>query len=125
MEFGDYFKSIAEQDHCAIVICNCAHEIIYMNPAAKKSYAKYGGGNLVGKSIFDCHNPHSVSAIKKVVEWFMQSKTHNRIYTAYHARQQKDVYIVALRNAEKELIGYYEKHEFRKREKAVPYGDIL
>ena len=30
-----YFKSIVDQDRCAVVICNTAHEIIYMNPAAR------------------------------------------------------------------------------------------
>ena len=37
-----YFKSIVDQDRCAVVICNTAHEIIYMNPAAAERYAKRG-----------------------------------------------------------------------------------
>ena len=37
-----YFKSIVDQDRCAVVICNTAHEIIYMNPAAAERYAKAG-----------------------------------------------------------------------------------
>lgn len=27
----DYFKSIIDQDRCAVVICNLDHRIIYMN----------------------------------------------------------------------------------------------
>ena len=34
MEISKYFKSIIEQDRCAVVICNLENEIIYMNPTA-------------------------------------------------------------------------------------------
>ena len=43
MELATYFRSIVEQDLCAVVICNLQHEIIYMNPAAVSRYAKWGG----------------------------------------------------------------------------------
>lgn len=53
MELLHFFKSVIDQDRCAIVICNLEHEIIYMNPTAVERYAKRGGARLVGKS-FGC-----------------------------------------------------------------------
>jgi len=113
--YFDFYKSIIEQDRCSIVICNLRHEIIYMNPAAVEKYSKRGGETLIGQSIMDCHNAESQDKMKKVVEWFAASPEHNIVYTFYNEKQNKDVYMVALR-AEGELIGYYEKHEFRNRE---------
>ena len=109
-----FFKSIVEQDRCAVVICNLRHEIIYMNKSARERYQKHG--ELVGTSIFDCHNAESNAKIREVVEWFAQSTEHNLVFTYHNDRENKDVYMVALRDENGELIGYYEKHEFRNSE---------
>lgn len=116
-----FFKSVLEQDQAAIVICNLNHEIIYMNPAAIQQQSKHGGSALIGKSLLACHNAQSCARIQEVVDWFLKSKDHNKLYTFYKEKQNKDVYIVALRDEEKNLIGYYEKHEYRNRETASPY----
>ena len=116
MDLSPYFRSIMEQDQCAVVICNPEHEIIYMNPAAVERYAKRGGAELVGKSLLDCHNARSNEMIKKVVAWFEESADHNRIYTFHNEKENKDVYMIALRDEAGNLIGYYEKHEYRNRE---------
>ena len=78
---SQYFKSIIDQDRCAVVICNLAHEIIYMNPAAVERYAK--------------------------------STEHNIVHTFYNEKENKDGYMVALRDEKGTLTGYYEKHEYR------------
>jgi PAS domain-containing protein len=121
MELNSYFKSIVEQDRCAVVICDLNHTMIYMNPAAIKNYQKRGGEALIGQSLFDCHNSKSNELIVKIVEWFKESKEHNIIYTSYNEAKNRDVYVVALRDENQELIGYYEKHEFRNRETEKPY----
>ena len=120
MELYPYLKSMAEEDLCAIVMCNLKHEIISMNPAAKERYVKWGGEALIGKNLLDCHNQKSARMIQKVVNWFSESHDHNRIYTFYNEKENKDVYMVALREENGELIGYYEKHEYRNRE-TVPF----
>ncbi len=119
MELSQYFKSIVDTDTAAVVICDLQHEIIYMNPAAKAQYIKHG--DLLGKSLLHCHNEKSREMIQKVVDWFSESPDHNRIYTFHNEKQNKDVYMVALRDEEKNLIGYYEKHEYRNRETAAFY----
>ena len=115
------FKRVLEQDRASVVLCDLNHTIVYMNPAAQKNYAKYGGEALVGQSLLDCHNPHSVERIKKVVDWFAESVDNNMIYTSRNEKQNKDIYMVALRDEEQKLIGYYEKHEFRDVESAEVY----
>ena len=113
MEINKFFKSIIEQDTAAVVICDTAHRIVYMNPAAIASYHAYGGANLVGKSLLCCHNDRSADAIRRVVAWFAASPEHTRVHTFFNEKQQKDVYMVALRDDDGNLIGYYEKHEYR------------
>lgn len=120
-DLSAYFKSIVDQDRIHVVICNPEHEIIYMNPAAKERYAKRGGTALVGRSLLDCHNPQSVAMIKKVVAWFAESVEHNIIYTYRNEKENKDVYMVALRDDAGTLIGYYEKHEYRDAEQGALY----
>ena len=111
-----YFKSVLEQDRAAVVLCDLDHTIIYMNPVAAKRYDKSGGYSLVGKSLFDCHNARSNELIVKTVDWFMENASHNIVYTFYNEKENKDVYMVALRGDAGELIGYYEKHEYRNKE---------
>ena len=113
MELNAYFKSLVDQDRAAVVICDLEHTIIYMNPAAIASYAKHGGAALLGKSVLTCHNPQSRQTIQRVIDWFAADKNHNLVYTYHNVKQNKDVYMVALRDADGTLIGYYEKHEYR------------
>lgn len=119
-ELTSFFQSVLEQDRCAVVICNLAHEIIYMNPAAVRHYEKRGGAGLIGQNLLDCHNEESRKQIERVVAWFAQSPEHNLVYTFHNQKQNKDVYMVALREGET-LIGYYEKHEYRNPETMKMY----
>ena len=111
MELSRYFKSIIEQERAAVVICNLGHEIIYMNPAAVSRYKKHG--SLVGKSLLDCHSESSNEKIKRAADWFAEDVSHNIVYTFRNEKEKKDVYMVALRDEDGALIGYYEKHEYR------------
>jgi len=107
------FKSILEQDTAPVVICNLDHTIIYMNPVAAIRYGKRGGYELVGRNLLECHNPSSGEMINKVVAWFKADKSNNRVFTFHNEKENKDVYMIALRDDEGNLIGYYEKHEYR------------
>lgn len=113
--YVSFYKSIVDQDRCAVVICNLEHEIIYMNPAAELNYQKWGGERLMGRNLMECHNQESGKKIQQVVDWFMADDNHNIVYTYHNEKQNKDVYMVALRD-EGKLIGYYEKHEYRNAE---------
>ena len=115
------YKSVLEQDRAAVVLCDLEHTIVYMNPAAAAHYSKYGGASLIGKCLLDCHNPQSRESIEKVVAWFAKSPENNMIYTFHNEKQKKDIYMVALRDENGQLIGYYEKHEYRATEQAKMY----
>ncbi len=116
MELYDYFKSLVDQDTSAVVICDTEHKIIYMNPAACQRYDKFGGQALLGKSLLNCHSPKSKETINQVLAWFQANTAHSSVHTFYNEKENKDVYMIALRDAQGGLIGYYEKHEYRNRD---------
>ena len=118
---NEIYKSVLEADRAAVVICDLEHTIIYMNPVAIERYAKWGGKDLMGKSLMNCHNEKSREMIEKVIDWFKASKDNNIVYTFFNEKENKDVYMVALRNDEGNLIGYYEKHEYRNHETMKMY----
>ena len=68
----------------------------------------------------ECHNQASIEKIQQVVDWFIADDNHNIVYTYHNEKQNKDVYMVALRD-EGKLIGYYKKHEYRTTEKMKLY----
>ena len=103
MNLNPYFKSVLDQDRASIVLCGLDHTILYMNPAAIRSYAKHGGAALVGRSLANCHNAHSNEMIQTVVDWFAASPEHNLIYTYHNEKQNKDVYMVALRDEDGDI----------------------
>ena len=107
IDINEVYKSVLEADRAAIVICDLDHKIIYMNPAAINRYEKWGGKNLMGQSLLNCHNDKSREMIIKVLDWFKASKNNNIVYTSYNEKENKDVYMVALRNSAEELIAYY------------------
>ncbi len=118
MELGKFFKSIIDQDTAPVVICDLKHTVVYMNPASVERYHV----DLTGKSIKECHNGSSNEKIERVVAWFAESKDNNLVYTSRNNQENKDVYMVALRDDDGTLIGYYEKHEYRNRETGRLYA---
>ena len=103
------FKSVIDADNTAVCICDLNHIVVYMNKAAANKYHV----DITGKSIFDCHNPKSKEIIIKVVDYFKSDVNHNSVHTFYNAKENRDVYMIALRDDEDNLIGYYEKHCYR------------
>ena len=117
MLLNKLFKSVLEQDRAPIVICDLEHTIVYMNPVAIERYHK----DLTGHNLKKCHNEKSSELIDKVVLWFKESADNNIVYTYNNPKENKDVYMVALRDENGELIGYYEKHEYRAKESGELY----
>ncbi len=119
---NQFFKSIIDQDHCAVVICDLAHKIVYMNPAAVRNYEKWGGSALVGQSLMNCHNEKSRESIERILAWFQASPDHNVVHTFFNEKQNKDGYMIALRADDGTLIGYYERHEYRTKDETPFYA---
>ena len=116
MNLTPFFKSVLEQDKAPVVLCDLEHTIVYMNRAAAMRYGNRGGYGLVGKSLMGCHSPESQELITRVLAWFAESPDNNIIFESRNEEENKDVYMVALRDDEGKLIGYYEKHEYRNHE---------
>lgn len=117
MNLNSFFKSIIDADGAPVVICNLEHIVVYMNPASVSHYHT----DITGKNIKSCHNAASGEKIDRVVAWFKESIENNLVYTYRNDKENKDVYMVALRDDGGSLIGYYEKHEYRNKETAELY----
>ncbi len=52
----------------AITVCDEEGVIIYMNDKAQKTFAKYGGTEIIGKNVLDCHPEPSKSKLKMLME---------------------------------------------------------
>ena len=57
-------KSWADEMDMVVTVCDLNAKIVYMNEASIKNFAKKGGKELIGKSLFDCHNQKSNELIK-------------------------------------------------------------
>ncbi|MDD6024266.1 MAG: PAS domain-containing protein [Oscillospiraceae bacterium] len=121
MELAVFFKSVIDQDRAPVVLCDLAHTIVYMNPAATTRYAGRGGADLIGRNLKDCHSPQSNQRIDSAVDWFRADKSHNLVFAYRMEKENSDVYMVALRDTDGTLIGYYEKHESRTNETMKQY----
>ncbi|MBQ5810513.1 MAG: PAS domain-containing protein, partial [Clostridia bacterium] len=83
--------------------------------------AKYGV-DITGRSIMNCHNADSCQKIERVVEWFKKSRENNVVHTAHSNKTNSDLYMIALRDTDGNLLGYYEKYEPRNLEHTAPYA---
>ncbi len=52
----------------AITICDKEANIVYMNEKSANDFAKYGGYDLIGRSLFDCHIPTSNEKIRDMLQ---------------------------------------------------------
>ena len=89
------------------VFVDTDHVIRYMNKSAISRYERWGGAELLGKSIFDCHNEHSCEAILEVLRE-MQDGGEEKLVTD-NAKHR--AYMRVVRDEAGQLIGYYERYE--------------
>ncbi len=114
----DLLKYVLDADTAPVVVCDTEHKVVYMNPASIRRYHT----DLTGRSIMECHKEDSCEKIRRVVEWFKGDKKNNIVHTDYNEKENKDVYMVALRDESGELAGYYEKHDYRGRDNSEFYS---
>lgn len=91
-----------------IVFIDTNHVISFMNSAGIKKYKNRGGKDLLGKSIFDCHNENSNKIIKEVFELLKNGLNEKFIST--NERNEKH-FIRAVKNDSGLLLGYFERYE--------------
>ena len=88
-----------------VVFVDTEHIIRYLNSTAKKQQAKWG--DIVGKSIFDCHNPNSCKIIRDCFVRLQNGETE----ILFADNPDHRVYMRSVRDTTGELIGYYERYE--------------
>jgi DUF438 domain-containing protein len=113
---GDYQTMISHETCLAIldtishpiVFVDNDHVILYLNrPAERRYYDERGYSNLVGKSLFECHNPASQEKIKSLYSRML--KGEDEIFLTI--RNDERITVVAVRDEAGNLLGYYERFE--------------
>ena len=90
-----------EDMNCAVTVCDKEGVIIYQNKPARELYASHG--NLVGKNLFPCHNPHSQEIIRRLL-----SEGSTNAYTIEKRGVKKVIYQSAWRDDKGEVAGLVE-----------------
>jgi len=92
-----------------IVFVDGDHIIRYMNKMAEYHYySERGYSDLIGKSIFECHNSQSEEKIRGAIE---KLKNHgNEIFLGISVKNQR-IYINPVRDENGKFIGYFERFE--------------
>jgi len=88
-----------------VVFVDTNQIIRYVNAPAVKKYAKWG--NILGKSIFDCHNPDSCKMIREMFVRFENGEND----ILFVSNEKHLVYMRAVRDKQGKFIGYYERFE--------------
>lgn len=110
MDREKMLSSILDSYPYPIVFVDCDHVIRYLNKRAEYHYYQERGyRDLIGKSIFACHqNPKSEEMIKLIVD---QLKNHaQEVFFKVNHRNER-IYIVPVRGENGVLIGYFERFE--------------
>lgn len=88
-----------------VVLVDTSHTIVYLNEPARLAFAKWG--DILGKSIFHCHNEHSCQTIR---DHFRQLEDgQEEVLIADNERHR--VYMRAVRDNSGKLIGYFERYD--------------
>ena len=109
MNREEMFEAILDSIPYRIVFVDTDHIIRFLNKEARHHYYDVRGyGELVGKSIFECHSEKSREMLIAAVE---KLRNHgNEIYLGVSVYNERK-YINPVRNDKGELIGYFERFE--------------
>jgi DUF438 domain-containing protein len=92
-----------------IVLVDTGHVIRYINKSARQRYQRFG--DILGKSIFECHNETSCDAINKAFNKLKEGEQEVLI----SSNEKRRLFMRAVYDENKKLSGYYERYEFLKK----------
>ncbi|MCI8342386.1 MAG: PAS domain-containing protein [Firmicutes bacterium] len=109
MEKEKMLEYILDSYPYKVVFVDTDFIIRYLNKAAKYHYYDFRGyDELIGKSLFECHNEASVEKIKQAVE---KLKNHaNEMYLGVTVDNQR-FYLNPVRDEKGRLVGFFERFE--------------
>jgi len=103
------YRALLDSINSPIVFVDNDHIIRYLNKAARVRYYQLrGNANLIGKSIYDCHNQASQEEMGRLYQRLIAGE--DEIFLNIN-RFQERVTVVGVRDADGELLGYYERFE--------------
>lgn len=103
------YEAILDSINNPIVFVDNDHIIRYLNkPAKVLFYGKFGYSDLIGKSLFDCHDPASHDPIKSLHARLLEGE--NEIFVRTVNNRLK-LTAIGVRDTAGQLIGYYERYD--------------
>lgn len=121
MELSVYLEGLINAKPSPVVICDLDYRIIFMNEFAKKSYKKYGGEKLIGQLLYNHCGLEAKTKIDMIIECFKENKDQNAIFGYHEDEDNTDIYIVAIRDSSRKLIGFTSIHENRTPDSSPEY----
>ena len=102
-------EAILERINSPIVFVDNDHIIRYLNkPGKVLFYGKFGYSDLIGKSLFECHDPASHDPIKRLHARLLEGE--DEIFVRVIKNRLK-LTAIAVRDSAGTLIGYYERYD--------------
>jgi transcriptional regulator with PAS, ATPase and Fis domain len=71
----------------AVTVCDREGIILYMNNKAAATFAKWGGRDLVGRNLMDCHPEPARSKLRQLMEY-----QRSNVYTIEKQGRKKLIY---------------------------------
>lgn len=105
MEVEKMLNILLDSWNKPVVFVDNSHTIIYINKVAKNHYAKWG--ELIGKSIFDCHNDNTRKIILEVYERLEKGEDEVQIVS----NDKHRIYMRAVRDENGCMQGYFERYD--------------
>ncbi len=103
------YEAILDSIHHRLVFVDTDHVIRYLNRAARRwFYQKRGYADLVGRSIFACHNPDSREQLLELYRRLQQGE--DAVFVKITPENEK-ASMVAVRDGQGRLLGYFERFE--------------
>lgn len=103
------YEALLDTVNSPIVFVDNDHVIRYLNkPARLRYYEKRGYSDLIGKSLFGCHNPESEKQVKQIHGKLLAGE--NEVFLKVTDENER-ITVIAVRDASGKLLGYYERFE--------------
>ncbi len=106
----EIYEALLNTLQSPVVFVDNDHIIRYLNRAAQvRYYEQRGFSDLVGKSLFDCHNENSEQRMKQIHGRLVAGEDRVLLKT----NDTETITVVAVRDPDRQLLGYYEYFEWR------------
>lgn len=89
-----------------ILFADTNHVTRYVNEAAKRHYTD--GDDLVGKSLFECHNQESKKVMEEILELML---TENLVEREISQEDGQRIFMRVIKDSDGTVLGYFERYE--------------